>query len=239
VFGLRLNPRVLGIEPSPTRRIDEVRARMVGRGVNIYMLSTGQPGFPPPLELRRWLAERLLEDRMDLYGYTSSQGVPRLREAIARDLEELGGLDLRSRMFNGRFANREANRLRDEFRAMFYFNEALIPLMKKGGVDRVQLYDLSKDLGQQNDIAKEHPKLVARMKKQANLIYKSVMAEAPEWLTPEEQAAAKKPRGNRPQRPATGAPDNDTAKLLARIDSLGLRQIQTISTHLPLLPSAQ
>ena len=41
---------------------------------------------------------------------------------------------------------------------MFYFNEALIPLMKKGGVDRVQLYDLSKDLGQQNDIAKEHPR---------------------------------------------------------------------------------
>ena len=139
--------------------------------------------------------------------------------ALGDDLEkELGGLDLRSRMFNGRFANREANRLRDEFRAMFYFNEALIPLMKKGGVDRVQLYDLSKDLGQQNDIAKERPELVARMKKQANLIYKSVMADGPEYGTPKEQAAAKKPRGNEPQRPATGAPDNDTAKLLARID---------------------
>ena len=56
------------------------------------------------------------------------------------------------------------------------------------------------------------------MKKQANLIYKSVMADGPEYVTPEEQAAAKKPRGNEPQRPATGAPDNDTAKLLARID---------------------
>jgi arylsulfatase A len=117
--------------------------------------------------------------------------------ALGDDLEkELGGLDLRSRMFNGRFANREANRLRDEFRAMFYFNEALIPLMKKGGVDRVQLYDLSKDLGQQNDIAKERPELVARMKKQANLIYKSVMADGPEYGTPKEQVAAKKP--NRP-----------------------------------------
>jgi len=125
--------------------------------------------------------------------------------ALGDDLEkELGGLDLRSRMFNGRFANREANRLRDEFRSLFYFNEALIPLMKKGGVDRVQLYDLSKDLGQQNDIAKERPELVARMKKQANLIYKSVMADGPEYVTPEEQAA--------------GAPGSDIAKLLARID---------------------
>ncbi|MEC7597541.1 MAG: hypothetical protein VX936_04155, partial [Planctomycetota bacterium] len=154
--------------------------------------------------------------------------------ALGDDLEkELGGLDLRSRMFNGRFANREANRLRDEFRAMFYFNEALIPLMKKGGVDRVQLYDLSKDLSQQNDIAKEHPKLVARMKKQANLIYKSVMADGPEWLIPEEQAAAMKPRGNGPQRSATGAPEPDTAKLLARIDKNDLPDGYHGSRHQP------
>ena len=39
-----------------------------------------------------------------------------------------------------------------------------------------------------------------------------------EWLTTEELAAAMKPRGNEPQRPATGVPDNDIAKLLARID---------------------
>ena len=154
--------------------------------------------------------------------------------ALGDDLEkELGGLDLRSRMFNGRFANREANRLRDEFRAMFYFNEALIPLMKKGGVDRVQLYDLSKDIGQQNDISKERPELVARLKKQANLIYKSVMADGPEYVTPEEQTAAKKPRGNEPQRPDTGAPDVDTAKLLARIDKNDLPKGYQGSRHQP------
>ena len=140
--------------------------------------------------------------------------------ALGDDIEkELGGLDLRSRMFNGRFANPEANRLRDEFRSLFYFNEALIPLMKKGGVDRVQLYDLSKDIGQQNDIANKRPKLVARLKKQANLIYKSVMADGPEYGTPEEEATAKKlPEINALQRPAAGASDTDTANLLARID---------------------
>jgi hypothetical protein len=105
--------------------------------------------------------------------------------------------------------------------------------MKKGGVDRVQLYDLSKDIGQQNDIAKERPELVARMKKQANLIYKSVMADGPEYVTPEEQAAAKKPRGNEPQRPATGVPDSDTAKLLARIDRNNLPKGYQGSRHQP------
>jgi outer membrane protein assembly factor BamB len=96
-----------------------------------------------------------------------------------------------------------------------------------------QLYDLSKDLAHQNDIAKEHPKLVARMKKQADLIYKSVMADGPEWLTSEEQAAAKKPRGNGPQRPVTGAPDTDTAKLLARIDKNPVPKGYLASRHQP------
>ena len=117
--------------------------------------------------------------------------------ALGDDLEkELGGLDLRSRMFNGQFANPEANRLRHQLRDLYYFNEAWIPELKKSQLGRVQLYDLSKDLGQQKDIAKESPEIVARMKKQAAAIYRSVMADAPEWPTPKEQAAAKKP--NRP-----------------------------------------
>ena len=147
--------------------------------------------------------------------------------------EELGGLNLRSRMFNGRFANPKANRLRDEFRSLFYFNEALIPLMKKGGVDRVQLYDLANDISQERDIASENPEIVARMKKQANQLYKSVMADGPEYITPEEQAATKKPRENGLQRPATEAPDSDTVKLLARIDTNPLPDDYQGSSHQP------
>jgi len=142
-------------------------------------------------------------------------------------------MELRSRLFNGRLANPEADRLRNQLRDLYYFNEAWIPELKKSGTGRVQLYDLSKDLGQQNDIAKEQPELVARLKKQAAAIHRSVMAEAPEWLTPEEQAAAKKPRGNEPQRPATGAPDTDTAKLLARIDKNPLPKGYHGSRHQP------
>ncbi|MEC8863670.1 MAG: hypothetical protein VXX31_12015, partial [Planctomycetota bacterium] len=96
------------------------------------------------------------------------------------------GLDdnqLRSRLFsqNMKIANPEANRLRHQLRDLYYFNEAWIPELKKSELGRVQLCDLSKDLGQQNDIAKESPELVARMKKQAAAIYRSVMSDAPQW----------------------------------------------------------
>ena len=92
-------------------------------------------------------------------------------------------MELRSRLFsaNMRIANPEANRLRHQLRDLYYFNEAWIPELKKSELGRVQLYDLSKDLKQQNDIAKERPELVARMKKQAAAIYRSVMADAPQW----------------------------------------------------------
>ena len=154
------------------------------------------------------------------------------KTALGDNIEkELGGLDLRSRMFNGRFANPEANRLRDEFRSLFYFNEALIPLMKKGGVDRVELYDLSKDIGQQNDIAKKHPKLIAQMKKQANLIHTSVMADGPEYVTPEDLTAAKKPRGNALQRPVAETSSSKTADLLARIEKNPLPDGYQGSSH--------
>ncbi|MEC8304759.1 MAG: sulfatase-like hydrolase/transferase [Planctomycetota bacterium] len=113
---------------------------------------------------------------------TANRLMEQVKEVLGDDLEkELSGMDLRSRMFNGKFAKPEANRLRDQHRRLFYFQESWIPELKKSELGRVQLYDLSKDLGQQNDIAKESPELVARMKKQAAAIYRSVMSDAPQW----------------------------------------------------------
>ena len=130
---------------------------------------------------------------------TAKRLMEQIRGILGDDLEK--GLDdkkLRDRLFsqNMKIANPEANRLRHQLRDLYYFNEAWIPELKKSQLGRVQLYDLSKDLGQQKDIAKESPEIVARVKKQAAAIYRSVMADAPEWPTPKEQAAAKKP--NRP-----------------------------------------
>lgn len=151
------------------------------------------------------------------------------KTALGDDLEkELGGLDLRSRMFNGRFANPQANRLRDEFRAMFYFNEALIPLMKQGGVDRVQLFDLASDLSQQRDIAAQNPERVAQMKQQANAIFKSVMADAPEWA---QQPPATTPSG--PSSPGLTPGDKELADLLTRIDQTALPEGYDGRNHQP------
>ena len=164
---------------------------------------------------------------------TADRLMEQVKEVLGDDLEkELGGMDLRSRMFNGKFANPEANRLRDQHRRLFYFQESWIPELKKSGLGRVQLYDLSKDLGQQNDIAKERPELAARLKKQAATIYRSVMADAPEWPDPEKLAAAKKKsHGNTPARPAPGK--SDTARLLARIDRNPLPKGYDGNNHQP------
>ena len=169
----------------------------------------------------------------------ASRLIEQIKQVLGDDLEKvLDGRDvkdLRNRLFNiERLANPEADRLRRQFRDLFYFNESWIPELKKSELGRAQqLYDLSKDLGQQNNIVKDHPKLVARMKKKAEVIYASVMADAPEWLTTEELDAAIKPRGNEPQRPATRVPDNDIGKLLAHIDKNDLPDGYHGSRHQP------
>ena len=149
--------------------------------------------------------------------------------ALGDDLEnELGELDLRSRMFNGKFANPEANRLQKQFRDMFYFNEAWIPLMKKGGIERVQLYDLASDLSQERDIAAKKPELVAQMKKKANAIYQSVMADAPDW--------GQKPLETTPSNsssPGLSPEDRKLADLLTRIDLTELPDGYDVRNHQP------
>ena len=148
---------------------------------------------------------------------TADRLMEQVKEVLGDDLEkELGGMNLRSRMFNGNFSNPEANRLRAQFRKLYYFQESWIPELKKSGLGRVQLYDLSKDPGQKDNIALKHPELAAQLKEQASVIYRSVMAEAPEWPVPEAQSSTKKPRDETPVRPVAEASEH--AKLLARID---------------------
>ncbi len=88
------NRRVDVLRGSPTRRIDEVRERLAREGRDVILLSTGQPGVPPPRWVREWLAGRLLEEGMRLYSYTPSPGTLGLREAIAGDLREYGGVEV-------------------------------------------------------------------------------------------------------------------------------------------------
>ncbi len=84
------------LRESPTRRIDAIRERLKRERRDIINLSAGQPGIPPPIEVRSLLAKQLVEDNsMELYGYTPSQGgIIELREAVSEDLKRLGGIDV-------------------------------------------------------------------------------------------------------------------------------------------------
>ncbi|MDA7912720.1 DUF1587 domain-containing protein, partial [Akkermansiaceae bacterium] len=161
---------------------------------------------------------------------TADRLMEQVKGVLGDDLEkELDGMNLRSRMFNGNFANPEANRLRAQFRKLYYFQESWIPELKKSGLGRVQLYDLSKDPSQKENIALKRPELAARLKEQAAAIYRSVMANAPEWSASEELSSTKKPQVEIPARPAAEA--SDKAKLLARIDKTTLPKDYHGSRH--------
>jgi len=167
-----------------------------------------------------------------------------IKEVLGDDLEKvLGGMELRSRLFNGKLNHPEADRLRNQLRDMFYFQESWIPELKKSGLGAFQLYDLSNDLAQQKNIAKARPELAARLKEQAAAIHQSVMADAPEWLTPEELAAVKKPAASSPGQPAVTSSKTPAdrkkamaAKLKAMVDAGKLTEKESIGLYLAAFP---
>ena len=86
-----------------------------------------------------------------------------------------------SKMFNTKFSNKEAEKLRLKFLKLNRFQESWIPTIKAGGYERFELYDLDADIGQKTDIAKQHPNVVNRLKQQLLDITASVMADGPDW----------------------------------------------------------
>jgi arylsulfatase A len=170
-----------------------------------------------------------------------------IKEVLGDDLERvLGGTDLRSRLFNGKLPHPEADRLRNQLRDMFYFQESWIPELKKSGLGGVQLYDLSNDLGQQNNIAKQRPQLVARLKEQAAAIHRSVMADAPEWPSARGPKVTKKPAANSPRQPAATGSETPAdpkkamvAKLKAMVDAGKLAEKESIGLYLAAFPEEE
>lgn len=84
------NSRVSKLRESPTRRIDRIREEAARRGLDIIMLSTGQPSIPPPFEVRRRLAKDLLAEGISLYSYTPSRGYSSLLEAVRLEMARWG-----------------------------------------------------------------------------------------------------------------------------------------------------
>ncbi|WP_159904941.1 pyridoxal phosphate-dependent aminotransferase [Salinirussus salinus] len=75
--------RVERVSPSATLAISNKASALEAEGVDVVDLSVGEPDFDTPQNIKD-AAERALEDGKT--GYTTSQGIPQLREAIADKL---------------------------------------------------------------------------------------------------------------------------------------------------------
>ncbi|MEM9586515.1 MAG: sulfatase-like hydrolase/transferase [Planctomycetota bacterium] len=61
------------------------------------------------------------------------------------------------------------------------FQEAWIPLLKRGGYTNYRLFDLQSDPQQNIDLASQHPEVLERMKTQLLEINASIMADGTDW----------------------------------------------------------
>ncbi|MFC7135012.1 MULTISPECIES: pyridoxal phosphate-dependent aminotransferase [Salinibaculum] len=86
---LDFTDRVERVEPSATLAISNKAAELEADGVDVVDLSVGEPDFDTPQNIKE-SAERALEAGKT--GYTPSQGIPELREAIAQKLQTESGL---------------------------------------------------------------------------------------------------------------------------------------------------
>ncbi|WP_302080358.1 pyridoxal phosphate-dependent aminotransferase [Salinibaculum rarum] len=84
---LNFADRVTRVEPSATLAISNKASELEADGTDVVDLSVGEPDFDTPQNIKD-AAEEALEAGKT--GYTPSQGIPELREAIADDLHERG-----------------------------------------------------------------------------------------------------------------------------------------------------
>ena len=110
---------------------------------------------------------------------------PRDTEAIAAVVKQIKGVlgvaDSATINLYDHFKNKDADRLRMQFLRLSGFQTSWVPVLKSGGYRGFELYDLSTDPGQQNNLAAQLPDVAARLKKEMLDITASVMAEAPDW----------------------------------------------------------
>ncbi|WP_340099354.1 pyridoxal phosphate-dependent aminotransferase [Salinibaculum salinum] len=84
---LNFADRVTRVEPSATLAISNKASELEAEGIDVVDLSVGEPDFDTPQNIKD-AAEEALEAGET--GYTPSQGIPELREAIAEDLHGRG-----------------------------------------------------------------------------------------------------------------------------------------------------
>ena len=108
------------------------------------------------------------------------------QDKLLQQMARLAGIDedpedLRSRIANTTFTSPEFRQLRGEYVKLTTFQESWIPIIKSGGFSHFALYDLEADPKQTNDVSRQHPDVTTRLKQKLLTLYKSVMADAPDW----------------------------------------------------------
>lgn len=132
----------------------------------------------------------LREGKWSLIGYRNAEyprdvkAMDELLRQMKTVLHENGDPDpeatVRTNLHEG-FEIPEAERIRGEFIRKSQFNESWIPAIKSMGYERFELYDLSNDLSQKNDVSGKNPEVFERLKKQLLDLTAEVIAEGPDW----------------------------------------------------------
>ena len=86
-------------------------------------------------------------------------------------------------LYNSKFKNKEAEKIRGEFVRLNQFQESWIPEIKKGsgGFRKFELYDLKNDPNQTKDIIDQKPELFNELKNELIALNRSVLSDAPYW----------------------------------------------------------
>ncbi len=159
------------------------------------LLTTGAKTFVRPQPLF-WLLPTsqpmaaLRDGNYSLLAYRETE-YPRDREAMKALLQQMKEVlrkngdpnpqqTVKELLYEG-FGDREADKIRGQYIRLNQFQEDWIPTIKSMTYGRFELFDLSRDPGQQKDLSKEHPEELARLVKRLLEINASVMAEAPDW----------------------------------------------------------
>lgn len=84
---MKLASRLSRVQPSPTLAISAKAQAMKAEGIDVISFSAGEPDFPTPMPVREGAKAALDAGKT---GYIASDGLPALKEAIARDYARRG-----------------------------------------------------------------------------------------------------------------------------------------------------
>lgn len=131
--------------------------------------------------------------------------------------------ELFSMLYNSKFKNKEAEKIRGEFVRLNQFQESWIPEIKRGsgGFREFELYNLENDPNQTKNIVSEKPEIFKKLRQELFEINKSVLSDAPNWGTKE----ISKPQDSRQ------VSSVEIKKLLKKIDTNKLPEAYKPSSH--------